>query len=326
MPKLALGSNVVSFENQLPADDVSLEELLSGLKQKQKKINPKYFYDTHGSELFEKITQLPEYYPTRVERRILEQNATDIASHCGKSAVVVEPGSGSSEKIRLLLDSLDPRAYVPMDIAADFLQASADKLGDEFPWLSIHAICADFNCLNELPNSIPEGERLIFYPGSTIGNMEPEKARAFLANVHSWLTPTDRGLLIGIDLHKSKQRLEDAYNDEQGVTAAFNVNVLNHVNRLVDGSFDTKTFRHKAFYDEKRKRIEMHLVSNVEQSVNLGDSRISFAKGETIHTESSYKYTLESFSELSNSAGFTVEHTWLDDERLYSLHFLKVQK
>ena len=320
-----LSTENVVFKNQHPDESDSRAEILAGLHQKQKTINPKYFYDTYGSELFEQITNLPEYYPTRTEHSILMDNADSMSECCGENCVLIEPGSGSSEKVRLLLEPLKPSAYVPMDIAKEFLQRSAVKLGKEFPWLNVHAVCADFGSYDKAPEGLPEGKRVVFYPGSTLGNMTPDVAKQFLKNLGKWLNH-DGGILIGIDLHKSEDTLTAAYNDQQGVTAQFNLNVLEHVNSLTNSNFEVKNFSHRAFYNLEVQRIEMHLVSKVDHIVRLGESAIAFGKGETIHTENSYKYTEEGFQLLAEQAGFEVRQSWLDDEQLFSVHYLELAK
>jgi len=297
-------------------------EIIEGLSQAQKRIDPKYFYDTRGSALFERITGLPEYYPTRTERGILASNAGEMAESCGKNCVLIEPGSGSSEKVRLLLDAVKPSAYVPMDISADFLAQSAIQLAEEYPWLKVHAVCADFANLEKMPEALPDGRSVVFYPGSTLGNMRPGEAVAFLQRLGGWLD-RDGGILIGIDLHKSTRTLEAAYNDGQGITAQFNLNILNHVNSLTDADFDTASFSHRAFYNESRQRIEMHLVSKQDQVVKLGDTRIGFKRGETIHTENSYKYTPERFREVTQDAGFEIRSSWYDKQDLFGVHYLE---
>jgi dimethylhistidine N-methyltransferase len=276
----------VIFEDQHPAAGDSRAELLAGLNQSQKKINPKFFYDARGSELFEQITQLQEYYPTRSERSILATNATEIAQYCGDDCVLIEPGSGSSEKVRLLLEAMRPAVYMPLDISSEFLCQSAIKLGREFPWLRIHAICADFSDQWQERTELPAGRRVVFYPGSTIGNLEPQRAHQFLSGL-CHLVGDDGGVLIGVDLHKSEQLLTAAYNDEQGVTAEFNLNVLNSVNKLTDAEFRHEDFSHHAFYNEDLRRIEMHLVSKASKTVKINGSSIDFQKGETLHTENS---------------------------------------
>jgi dimethylhistidine N-methyltransferase len=321
MPSTAPKLDNVVFEDQQPDHSESRAEVLAGLRLPQKTINPKYFYDARGSELFEQITALREYYPTRTEIDILKRHAHDIASHCGGDCVLIEPGSGSSEKVRLLLDSIQPAAYVPVDISADFLYESALKLGSEFPWLRVHAICADFADQWQARTDLPEGRRVVFYPGSTIGNMEPREATAFLSGLRQWIG-NDGGVLVGVDLHKSEQVLNAAYNDARGVTAEFNLNILNSVNRLADADFRDQNFSHRAFYNRDLRRIEMHLVSKESQTVKVNGSSIRFDKGETLHTENSYKYSLQDFTSLAHAAGFTLQKSWLDENKLFSVHYL----
>ena len=323
MPVTAPQVDNVFFEDQQPGAGDSRAELLEGLLQDNKKVNPKYFYDHQGSELFEQITQLEEYYPTRTELSILNHYAEEIATYCGSDCVLIEPGSGSSEKVRLLLDTIKPAAYVPLDISAEFLYQSAVKLGREFPWLNIHAICADFVEQWQTRTQLPTGRRVIFYPGSTIGNMEPAQATKFLANLRQWIGK-EGGVLVGVDLQKPEHLLNAAYNDSQGVTASFNLNILNSLNKMVDANFNHQDFSHHAFYNSDQQRIEMHLVSNNEQSVQVNGNTISFNEGETLHTENSYKYSLESFTSLSNAAGFALEKSWVDEEQLFSVHYLSV--
>jgi dimethylhistidine N-methyltransferase len=323
MPVTAPQVDNVFFEDQQPAAGDSRAELLDGLLQENKQVNPKYFYDHQGSELFEKITQVEEYYPTRTEVSILSHYAEEIAAYCGRDCVLIEPGSGSSEKVRLLLDTIKPAAYLPLDISAEFLYESALKLGREFPWLNIHAICADFADQWQTRTQLPSGRRVIFYPGSTIGNMEPVQATKFLANLRQWIG-TDGGVLVGVDLQKPEHLLNAAYNDSQGVTAKFNLNILNSLNKIVDANFNHQDFSHHAFYNSDQQRIEMHLVSNNKQSVHVNGSTIIFDEGETLHTENSYKYSLESFTSLSNDAGFALEKSWVDEKQLFSVHYLSV--
>jgi len=318
--QLALTENV-SFRDEHPAAGDSREEILAGLAQAQKVINPKFFYDQRGSELFDEITRLPEYYPTRTEIGILTSNSKEIADACGSGCLFIEPGSGSCEKARLLLDALRPAAYVPIDISAEFLREAAIQLGREYPWLRIHAVCADFNHSWSFVESLPPGKRVVFYPGSTIGNLEPEAAERFLGRVRD-IVGTDGGALIGVDLHKSEERLNAAYNDSQGVTADFNRNVLTQVNSLLGSKFEPSLFSHQAFYDREKQRIEMHLVSKEDHAVECNGSTIRFTEGETIHTENSYKYTLEDFSALALAASLRLEHSWLDDDELFSVHYL----
>jgi dimethylhistidine N-methyltransferase len=314
----------VFFKNRHDENQNDIETLIHGLQASQKSIDPKYFYDSYGSSLFEKITELPEYYPTRTERGILTRNADKIAAYCGEACVLIEPGSGSCEKVRLLLSAIKPAAYVPMDIAGEFLQQAAERLGEEYPWLPIYALCADFNQYDEMPLTIPPGKRVVFYPGSTLGNMTTDKALLFLKHLHRWLGE-DGGVIIGVDLHKSTTTLNAAYNDSQGLTAEFNLNALNHINGLANADFKTDHFRHHAFYNEQAMRIEMHLVSEKDHSVELNGTAIDFRCNETIHTENSYKYSVSSFNTLAEKAGFTIKQSWLDDDALFSVHYLEVK-
>jgi dimethylhistidine N-methyltransferase len=312
----------VTFQHALPAPDDSRSELLASLQREQKLINPKYFYDERGSQLFDRITRLPEYYPTRTEIDILSRHREAISEYCEAGCILIEPGSGSCEKVRLLLDELQPSAYVPIDISAENLRRAALELGREYPWLNVHAVYADFNQSWTFTDELPEGKRVVFYPGSTIGNLEPQAAVNFLMRVR-YLVGDGGGALVGVDLHKSSDRLNAAYNDAEGVTAEFNLNVLERVNVLLDAEFDLKNFRHLAFYNRERQRIEMHLVSEQAQSVRCNGSHIAFTEGESIHTESSYKYTVEGFAKLAARAGLALERSWLDGDELFSVHYLE---
>lgn len=319
----SLGSiSRVSFRDEHPDLGDGRAEILRGLQLPQKSVNPKWFYDQRGSELFDQITRLPEYYPTRTESAILNENRASIAANCGDESVFIEPGSGSSEKVRILLEAVRPAVYVPVDISADFLHQSAKALGDEYPWLDIFAVCADFNAGWDFLSELPSARRVVFYPGSTIGNLDPVMAQTFLRTIGK-LVGKDGGVLIGVDTHKSTSRLEAAYNDDAGVTAEFNLNVLRRMNALLDADFDEAAFSHRAFYNEDLRRIEMHLVSDVSQQVDCAGETLDFKAGETIHTECSYKYSLEDFAALATSAGLQIVETWQDDEALFSVHYLR---
>jgi dimethylhistidine N-methyltransferase len=318
------GLSNVSFTDEHPAAGDVRSEILAGLQAQLKSINPKYFYDTIGSQLFEQITQVPEYYPTRTEKKLLNEYQVEIAEYCGSDCIFIEPGSGNCEKVRLLLNSLKPAVYAPVDIAADFLKSAAMQLGQEYPWLKIQAVCADFNQSWEFVDELPAGKRVVFYPGSTIGNLEPAAALSFLKRIRS-VVGNGGGALIGVDLHKSSERLNAAYNDAEGVTADFNFNALTRINDLLDAEFDRAEFEHKAFYNTERQRIEMHLVSRRGQSIRCNGSSISMAPGESIHTENSYKYSIDGFSELAASAGLQVQRSWVDEDHLFSVHYLSVR-
>lgn len=311
----------LSFTDLHPSVGDSRAEILEGLAAEKKSVNPKWFYDERGSELFDAITRLPEYYPTRTEKQILSANAAAIGERCANDCILLEPGSGSCEKVRLLLDAVRPAAYAPVDISADFLRAAATELAAEYPWLSVEAVCADFNRDWSFVDSLPAGRRIVFYPGSTIGNLEPHSARQFLEQIRD-VVGSGGGAIIGVDLHKSRDILHAAYNDAAGVTAAFNLNVLSRLNTLMDAAFDPALFRHEAFYNEQARRIEMHLVSAEQQTVRVNGTYVEFDQDETLHTENSYKYTIDDFADLAASAGLALEQTWTDADNLFSVHYL----
>ena len=319
MPQAA--STELQFYDFHPKQADFFSEVVNGLQGDPKTISPKFFYDEAGSQLFEKICACAEYYPTRTEHKILKDNASDIANVIGEHAYIIEPGSGSCEKIKLLLDTLRPEAYVPMDISKDFLQASAQAISNQYPWLDVHAACIDFTQPLHLPFCPPEARKLAFFPGSSIGNFEPTQAAGFLSQMAKTVGEGG-GMLIGVDLKKNPTILNNAYNDVEGVTAAFNLNLLTRVNNELNANFNLDTFKHHAFYNDEQGRIEMHLVSQTEQTVQLDDYEVMFSKGETIHTENSYKYTIDEFQALASQAGFEPRHVWVDDDNLFSVHYL----
>ncbi|MFO7592850.1 MAG: L-histidine N(alpha)-methyltransferase [Pseudomonadota bacterium] len=299
------------------------QEVLQGLGRQPRRLSPKFFYDRHGSELFEAITQTPEYYPTRTELSLLERHAVEMAGLLGRGGLLLELGSGSSRKIRLLLDALKPAAYMPVDISRDYLIESASELASDFPGVDIHAICADYSTGFELP-WIPDGmPRAAFFPGSSIGNFEPEAARRLLEHVARVLGKGGR-LLIGVDLHKDPEILNAAYNDGQGRTAEFNLNLLSRINRELGADFDLNMFEHFAYYNAAAGRVEMHLISCKAQWVEIAGVQFEFATGERIHTENSYKYTIEGFHRLAAKAGYEPVRTWTDERRYFSVHCLRV--
>jgi dimethylhistidine N-methyltransferase len=314
-------SDAIRFYDYEPSSGDFLGEVLAGLARKPAVIPPKFFYDAEGSRLFDAICETPEYYPTRTEMRILRDNADAIAARIGPECLLVEPGSGSSEKVRLLLHALRPQAYVPMDISRDHLLAAARRVAAEHPWLDVHAACIDFTAPLTLPYRPAGVPAVAFFPGSSIGNFEPAAAVDFLRNLRD-MVGKGGGLLIGVDLKKAPALLEAAYNDAAGVTAAFNRNLLTRINRELGGDFIPEQFSHRAFYNPMRGRVEMHLVSRCEQVVSLAGQHFCFAAGDSIHTESSYKYELAEFQTLARSAGFTPDGVWTDSEGLFSVHFL----
>lgn len=321
----AASDTVLEAEGNTSAvDRAMLAEVLAGLTAPQKTIASKFFYDAEGSRLFDAITELEEYYLTRAETAVLQEQAAALAARIGPAATLVEFGSGSSVKTRILLDALSGlSAYVPIDISGDHLDAAAKRLAADYglPVIPLHA---DYHAPLVLPPQVPRDTLIGFFPGSTIGNFEPEEAVAFLTRLRSFLGDGAR-LLVGADLQKDPARLEVAYDDAKGVTAAFNMNLLVRFNRELGSDFDLAGFRHEAHYDAELGRIEMHLVSLRDQTVTLGGQRIAFAAGETIHTENSYKYSLESFGALARRGGWRSEASWTDPENLFSVHLLAAE-
>jgi dimethylhistidine N-methyltransferase len=298
-------------------------EVLEGLGRPVKRLSPKLFYDQRGSQLFDAITELPEYYPTRTEIGILREYGSDMADLLGRDNVLIELGSGSSLKIQTLLAALQPSVYMPVDISKEHLLESAHALAERFPGLSIRAACADYSAPFKLPLEPDWTDLAAFFPGSSIGNFDPEEARRLLGRVAGLLGAGGR-LLIGVDLPKDPAILNAAYDDAQGITAAFNLNLLTRINRELDGHFDPDAFRHRAFFNTERSRVEMHLVSRIEQQVEVAGERFDFRVGETIHTENSYKYGIDAFHRLAGKAGFLAEKVWTDEQGLFSVHCLRV--
>jgi dimethylhistidine N-methyltransferase len=297
------------------------EDVIGNLAQHPKRLSPKYFYDATGSELFEQITVLPEYYPTRTELGILRDRGDAIAATIAKGAALVEFGAGATTKVRLLLERSDFGAYVPVDISGDFLKAQADALRKDFPSLKVYPVAADFTAPFALPAEIANMPKLGFFPGSTLGNFEPQEASAFLRTAREILGDGAQ-MIIGVDLEKDERVLYDAYNDSAGVTARFNLNVLVRINRELGGNFDLSAFTHRSIYNRDRHRIEMHLISRKAQSVRVLGRNFSFRPGESIHTESSYKYSLERFTALARGADWRVRESWTDKARMFSVHAL----
>jgi dimethylhistidine N-methyltransferase len=316
----------VKFTDRQPAPTDFLAEARAGLTAPQKRLAPKFFYDSRGSRLFEAICETPEYYPTRTEIGILKRHASEIAEATGRSCVLIEPGAGAMNKVRLLLNALRPDAYLPLDISGEHLLQAAGRLAADHPWLEIHAVCTDYSLgLDGLdwPKLPKPRKRIVFFPGSTIGNFEPAEATRFLEQAARLAGPRG-GLLIGVDLKKDPDLLHCAYNDSRGVTREFNLNLLHRINAELDADFDVDGFYHYAFYHARKGRIEMHLVSRSPQEVRLAGETIRFADGETIHTENSYKYTTEEFQTLARRAGFREAGCWTDPDRLFSVQYFEV--
>jgi len=287
----------------------------------QKALPPKHFYDAAGSRLFERICRLPEYYLTRAELTLTRARIRDIARFTGSGAVLMEYGSGESLKTRLLIRAIRPSVYMPVDISGDALDAAVAKLRREFPGLRIAPVAGDFSRPLDLPRFRGRDRRVVYFPGSTIGNLTPQEAQAFLRMTRGQVGP--RGaILVGVDVKKDANVLHAAYNDRRGVTAAFNLNLLKRINRELGGDFDLRRFSHYAFYNAPLGRIEMHLVSLVAQTVNVGDHRFGFDAGESIHSENSYKYSIAEFQTLAARAGWRPGKVWTDRRGLFALHGL----
>jgi len=314
----------IDFHDDYPETVDFLDEVIYGLKQEQPQLSPKFFYDETGSKLFDQICQLPEYYPTRTEALILKTHSKDIAKIIGKDCLLFEPGSGSSEKVRLLLDSLKPETYIPMDISKDYIIEVSKDLAKEYPWLNVHAACIDFTKPLDLSFCSSDAHKVAFFPGSSIGNFEPSQAQKFLSRLADTVG-NGGGLLIGVDLKKPDHILNAAYNDEQGITAKFNKNLLHRINDELNADFDAENFIHKAFYNNEIGRIEMHLVSQVEQTINIESEEVRLDIGQTIHTENSYKYSIDEFQQIATKAGFTPINVWTDPDNLFSVHYMSVQ-
>lgn len=316
-----MAAPAVRFEDRHPGTASLREAVLAGLARFPKSIPPKFFYDERGSRLFDAICELPEYYPTRTETGILRRIAGEIAALAGGDCLLVELGSGASRKVRLLLEALRPAAYLGIDISRDFLLASTRRLARDYPWLRVHAACADFSQPLRLDHCPTQPRRLGFFPGSSIGNFEPAEAEALLRRLQELLGP-DGALLIGVDLKKDQALLHAAYNDRQGVTAAFNLNLLRRIRAELDADLDPNGFAHRAFYNPGPGRIEMHLESRRAQRLRIDGQVFTFQAGETIHTENSYKYSVAEFQALARRAGYRPERVWTDPRGLFSVHWL----
>jgi dimethylhistidine N-methyltransferase len=315
-----------AFYDLAPGEESFRDAVLAGLARPKKSIPCKFFYDERGSVLFEKITKLPEYYPTRTEIAILEENAGEIAAQMGQRARIIEFGSGASVKARILLQALDrPAAYVAVDISREHLREAAASLAEDFPDVAIVAVCADYTgpfALPPLPG--PSGKLIGFFPGSTIGNFEPDGAARFLANCARILGPGGE-MVIGVDLKKDESLLDAAYNDRAGVTAAFNLNLFERINRELEGNLDLDLFEHYAYYSKREGRVEIFIRSLADQDATIAGRRFRFAAGELIHTEYSYKYAVDEFRALAARAGFRPVDTWTDPADLFSVHYFRLR-
>jgi L-histidine Nalpha-methyltransferase len=316
----------MNFEDRHPTPENLLEEVLEGLGRERKSLPPKLFYDREGSDLFLQITRLREYYLTRVEKSLLPRVATDLRALVGPRCVLVEYGCGNSGKVDLLLDGLDrPAAYIGVEMARDHLLESCRSLSESRPALTVTAICADFTAPLDLGRVTSPGRKLAFFPGSSIGNFEPDEAVLFLETIRDAVAKGG-ALLIGVDTKKDTEILNAAYNDSRGVTARFNLNLLKRINRETGANFTLENFRHRAFYNDALSRVEMHLESLSDQIVSVGDVPFSFRRGETIHTENSYKYGFQDFHAIASAAGWNHEGLWRDERDLFHLHYLVNRK
>jgi dimethylhistidine N-methyltransferase len=318
-------ARLVDYE---PDDDDFQAAVLEGLNRSPKKTLPtKFLYDERGSTLFDQICETEEYYPTRTEIAIMKEHGASIAETVGPQALIVEYGSGTSLKTRLLLKALRaPVAYVPIDIARRHLLDAAERMQDEFPNIPVFPVCADYMADFDLPDTGAEARQTVaYFPGSTIGNMEPEIAVRFMRSVverHG----AGSGLLIGVDLKKDRDTLEAAYNDEAGMTASFNLNLLHRINRELGGDFDPDAFDFRATYNPDEGRVESHLISQADQDVRLNGQAFSFDEGEKIHTENSYKYTPDEFADLAGEAGYAPRRVWTDEDDLFSVQYLVAER
>ena len=315
----------IRFRDEGPEIGDFKTEVIENLSRERKSLPCKFLYDKKGSTLFDRICELDEYYPTRTEIALLDRHGEEFAELSGPSCHVIEFGSGSSVKVKLLLDRLDePATYTAIDISRDHLIDATSALAGEFPGIEVEAVCADYTLPLRLERENGNaGRRLGFFPGSTIGNFAPGEAHAFLERSAETIGPGG-SMLIGVDLKKDEDTLVAAYNDREGVTAAFNENLLARINRELDGDFDLSAFSHDAVYNREHGRIEMHLVSERDQTARVGDRSFDFRAGETIHTENSYKYSIEQFQGLCREARYEPVQAWTDPDGMFSLHFLNV--
>lgn len=312
------------FHDLAPTEENFRDAVLFGLGHQPKTLPCKFFYDTRGSELFEEICKVPEYYLTRTEIAILEGYAGEIASRIGRHCRLIELGSGASIKVRILLQALEtPAAYVPVDISRELLRQAAAQVAGDFPDVPVVAVCADYTRSFPLPPLPgPPGKRVGFFPGSTIGNFEPDGVVRFLRHCGEFLGPQGE-MLIGADMKKDPDILNAAYNDRAGTNAAFNLNLLDRINRELDGDIDVERFEHVAFYNPDRGRMELYVKSLADQTGTIAGRSFAFAKDELIHTENSYKYAIDEFRALAARAGFLAVHTWTDQNNLFSVHYFR---
>lgn len=309
----------LTFLDLFPPMADTAREVAASLSAPDPTLDPKYFYDERGSNLFDAITRTPEYYPTRTEAALLSDNASAMAAELSPDLVIAEPGAGACNKVRILLDHWQPSGYMPLEISRQCLLDATHRLAPCYPDVHFNAVCADYSQALTFPGDDQGRPRLVFFPGSTIGNFEPAARGRFLTGLRR-LAGDNGSLLIGADLHKDPARLNAAYNDRAGYTAAFNLNALHHLNQRLHCGFEIDAFEHYAFYNEDLRRIEMHLECQRPQTITVDGKRITLTAGTRIHTENSYKFTVESFSRELIGAGFNPLSSWVDDDNLFSIH------
>jgi dimethylhistidine N-methyltransferase len=321
--------NPLAQNQLLPAVSPIAEDVISGLSASPKRLPPRLFYDAAGSDLFEQITELPEYYLTRTERAILSQHASEMLKNAGEGLTLIELGAGTASKTKVIIEALLRQqmsgTFYPIDVSASALEIARDTLKLEFPALKVRPLVGDYSAgLSQLSGT--PGRKLVLYIGSSIGNFEPDEAGALLKTIRQSLAPGD-ALLLGADMVKDEAVLLAAYNDEQGVTARFNLNILARINRELGGDFDLTAFRHWAIWNAAESRIEMHLESLRTQTVNISeiDMRVRFRRGETIHTENSYKFTPAMVREILSAGGFDLEKTWMDEKKWFGVHLARIK-
>lgn len=315
----------IAFHDHKPKTLCFRSAVIDGLSHQQKNIAPKFFYDERGSLLFDRICKQPEYYLPRVERAMLSKLATEIASLTGTGRILIEPGAGNASKVRLILDALRPTAFVPMDISFAYLKSAATELAEEFPWLPVHAVCVDFTHSLPIPESTPEGSRLLFFPGSSLGNFGQGEACEFLNMVHKTLGNGGM-MLIGVDTKKDESFLHAAYNDAAGITAEFNLNLLHLMRQELDMDCNPDTFEHLALYNADIGRIEMHLISKHKQALRINGHCFNFEAGESLHTENSYKYSPEEFLALASDCHFKNVRHWIHNDGLFAIYLLEASR
>ena len=326
MPR-AIVKNMHDLAQKFASEDAAAcEELAVGLSQAQARISPKYFYDALGSKLFEAICQLDEYYLTRTEAEIFSEYSTEIAKAAGKGTILVDLGAGNCEKAASLFDVLRPKHYVPVDISVAFLRNAVENLRLKYPAIPMHPVGLDFSENLTFPASIPwEGRKLFFYPGSSLGNFSPLQAAQFLGRIRAICGPGEGAVLLGIDLVKDVKLLQAAYNDPLGVTAAFNLNALRHINRMMGADFEIEGWKHIALFNDPQSRIEMHLEAREDVTVSWPEASRFFAKGERIHTESSYKFSLDAVETLLEQSGFEPPECWMDECNNYLVCYARTR-